>query len=102
MSLKDLYERKRDAYAVCRGLLDQAAKEDGRSLTAEENAKYETAEQAMDAADADIRTAEQAIRRDQKLAAAAEGMQASPPIQLPKPAAGGDAAKRGDRKGAAI
>lgn len=91
MALKDLYERKRNAYAVCRGLLDEAAREDGRPLTAEENSKYEAAEKEMDAADAAIQAEEQQIRRTQKLAAVAEGMRSAPPLIMPQ--AGTDGAQ---------
>jgi len=83
MSLKEIYERKREAYAVWRGLMDQATKED-RSLSADETAKCNECEKAIDQCNEQIAAEEEKIRQQQKLAAVAEEMKSAPPVVMPK------------------
>lgn len=82
MTLKELYEAKRNAYAAWRAIMDTAEKE-GRALTAEDRAACDVSEKAIDGFNEQIAVQEGDIRRAQKLAAAAESMTASPPVQIP-------------------
>lgn len=82
MTLKELYEAKRNAYAAWRTLMDTAEKE-GRALTAEDRAACDASEKAIDGFNVEIAEQEGDIRRQQKLAAVAESMKATPPLQIP-------------------
>lgn len=96
MTLKELYEAKRNAYAAWRTLMDTAEKE-GRALTAEDRAACDASEKAIDGFNTEIAEQENDIRRQQKLAAVAESMKATPPLQIPTPR-GGDGASQLDRR----
>lgn len=82
MKLSELYELKRNAYAVWRGVMDKALKEDGRPLTAEEQAICTKAEADIDQADKDISAANERTRQEAKLAAVQASMQQSEPVRL--------------------
>ena len=53
MTLKEIYERKRNAYATWRGIMDTAEKE-SRALTAEEKATCDKCEVEVDQCDVEI------------------------------------------------
>lgn len=81
MALKEIYERKRNAYAVWRATLEAAEKEN-RPLSAEDKAICEKCEADINQCNAEIEDENAKITQSAKLAAVAESMEASEPIRL--------------------
>lgn len=91
MTLKELYELKRNAYAKWRDVMDQAAKED-RALTSDEKQICDECEKAIDDVNQQIASQEDEIRRRQKLAAIGESLDKTPPLQIPSRGSDGSSA----------
>lgn len=81
MNLREIYERKREAYAVWRGIVDLATKED-RPLTAEEKQTVDNCEATIDECNKLAEVEEAKARNLEKLARVSEELTATPPLQL--------------------
>lgn len=80
MGLRDIYERKREAYAAWRAVMDSASKED-RPITAEEQATIDSCEKAIDQANQDIAAEENRQRQAAKLAEVEEQLRQPPQVR---------------------
>lgn len=83
MNLRPIYERKRDAYAKWRGIMDAATKED-RPLSAEDQTTVDECERVIDECNQQIEAHEKTEANRAKLAKVAEEIAATPPMQLQK------------------
>lgn len=83
MNLRPIYERKRDAYAKWRSIMDVATKED-RPLTAEEQATIDECERIIDDCNQQIEAHEKTEATKARFAKYGEEMAATPPMQLQK------------------
>lgn len=81
MNLKAIYERKRDAYAKWRGIMDAATKED-RPLSAEEQATIDECERVIDECNQQIEAHEKTEAAKARLMKVGEELAATPPMQL--------------------
>lgn len=81
--LKAIYEKKRDAYARWRDVLDSAANE-GRAITAEERAICDECEQVIDQCNQDLQAIQDAERQRQRLAEVASELEAAQKAPAPK------------------
>ena len=81
MNLKAIYERKREAYAKWRSVMDAATKED-RPLSAEDQTTCNECETVIDDCNTQIHAQQEQDRQAARLAAVADELKATPPGQL--------------------